>query len=82
MTAYLMQAASLKGKKTGCFVTQSFPYPWMGGNRAIGQMGKICGSKGAEVFGTGIVNWSSRHREKKIADIIEELISKISIYVM
>lgn len=73
MAAYLSQASSLQGKKTVCFVTEYFPYPWMGGNRAIAQMKKICESKGAEVLETGIVNWSSRGRNKKIIDIAQKL---------
>jgi flavodoxin len=73
MTAYLSQITSLQGKKVACFVTQFFPYKWMGGNRAIEQMKKISESKGAEVLGTGIVNWLSISRNKKIVDIVKKL---------
>ena len=74
MAAYLSQAASLRGKKVCCFVTQYFPYPWMGGNRAIKQMKEICESKGCEVVETGIVNWSSKQRKKMIDELVEKLI--------
>lgn len=73
LDAYLTQVASLQGKKVACFVTQFFPYRWMGGNRAISQMKKIFESKGATVFGTGIVNWKNSHREEMITDVVEKL---------
>jgi len=74
MKAYLLQLPSLKEKKVGCFVTQFFPYRWMGGNRTIKQMKEACESKGVNVFETGIVNWSRKERERKITDVIERLI--------
>jgi flavorubredoxin len=73
MAAYLSRASSLQGKKIVCFVTELFPYPWMGGNRTIEQMKKVCESKGAELVGTGIVNWSRRDRSKRINDLAKEL---------
>lgn len=73
MTAYLMQGESLEGKKVGCFVTQQFPYAWLGGNRSVNQMKKLCVSKGAEVVATEIINWSSKKREEKIIDTVERL---------
>jgi flavodoxin len=73
MAAYLSKFTSLKGKKIICYVTQYFPYPWMGGNRSIKQMKKICESKGAKIFDTGIVNWSNSKREKKITDLVDKL---------
>jgi hypothetical protein len=75
MTAYLKQLASLSNKKVACLTTQSFPFPWMGGNRTIGQMKEICETKGATVYGTGIVNWSSKKREKMITDLVEKFSS-------
>jgi hypothetical protein len=38
-------------------------------------MQKICQSKGAQVDGTGVVNWSNRRREKMIDDLVEKLSS-------
>lgn len=72
MNAYLSQLAVLKEKNVFCYVTQAFPFPSMGGNRAIEQMKKICESKGVKVSKTGIVNWSNIRREKMIVDIIEK----------
>lgn len=73
MTAYLLQVASLKGKSVFCYVTQFFPSPSMGGNRAIEQMKEMCESKGAKVSESGIVNWSNLRRGKMIRDIIEKV---------
>lgn len=72
MTAYLSRVASLQGKKVACFVTQLFLFKWMGGNRSIEQMKRICVLKGAEVLGSGIVNWSSLSRNKKIVEMVEK----------
>ena len=73
MASYLMQIASLQGKKVAFLVTQFFPFPWMGGNRTVGQMKKICKSKGATVCGAAIVNWSNPSREKRITEVVEKL---------
>jgi len=73
MTAYLAQLQALKGKKVGCFVTQQLPFAWMGGNRTIGQMKNACKAKGAVPLRTGIVNWGSKKREEKIANLLKNL---------
>jgi len=73
MTAYLSQLKPLKDKKVVFLVTQFFPFPWLGGNHAIGQMKKIGESKGATIRGTAVVNWSKPSREKQISEIVEKL---------
>jgi len=73
MAGYLKQVASLQGKKVACLVTQAFPYPWLGGNRAIRQMKQICESKGATVCGSGIVNWMNKRREQQIVEVVDRL---------
>ena len=73
MTAYLSQIKSLPDKKVAFLVTQFFPFPWLGGNRTIGQMKKICESKGATICGAAVVNWSKPSREKQIVEIVEKL---------
>lgn len=72
MKAYLLQLSLLKSKEIACFVTQSLPYRWMGGNRAISQIQKMCQDKDGTVICTGIVNWKSKHRDKMIAELIEK----------
>lgn len=72
LTAYLTGIDTLKGKEVECYVTQFFRYPWMGGNRAIKQMKNICEQKGANVIGTGIINWSSKKRKVQIDQMTEK----------
>jgi flavodoxin len=67
--AYMQKLPAIAGKRVGCFVTQQFPKPWLGGNHAIRQMRALCASKGAEVLETGIVHWGSKSREEQIAGI-------------
>ncbi|HPE16705.1 MAG TPA: hypothetical protein PK597_07110, partial [Oscillospiraceae bacterium] len=73
MKDYLAQIPPIEGIKTGCFVTQHFASPWMGGNRAVGQMKKACADKGAAVFAAGVVNWSGKERENQIAKLVETM---------
>jgi len=61
---------SLEGQRVACFVTQSFPYAWMGGNRAIRQMMERCAQKGCDVCATGIVNWKNQRREQLIEGVV------------
>lgn len=71
MRLYLEQLDRLDNKKIYLFVTQQFPYAWIGGNRAISQMNKICQSKGGETVKTGIVNWSNKQREQQMTDLAD-----------
>jgi flavodoxin len=73
LSSYLSQITTLAKKKTSLFVTQQFPFPWMGGNHSIKQMKGLCLSKEAVIHETGIVNWSSKKREAMILDIVERL---------
>jgi flavodoxin len=73
LTEYLKRICSLENKKVACLVTQFFPYPWMGGNRAIRQMKKICQSKGASIRATAVVNWAKSRREKTMAVAVDHL---------
>jgi NAD(P)H dehydrogenase (quinone) len=71
--AYLSKLSSLENRKIACFVTQLFPYSWMGGKNAITKMKSSITEKRGTVSGTGIINWSRKLREKQIVDMIEEL---------
>lgn len=71
MTELLKETDSLKDKKLLLFLTQSFPFKWMGGNRALKQLVSLCTAKGGKVAETGIVNWTSKNREETIAEIAE-----------
>lgn len=73
LSAYLSLIPSLKNKKVSILVTEHFPYPWMGGNHTIGQIKKICESKGATIIATGVVNWKNKRREEKIVAVVDNL---------
>ncbi len=75
MVDYLKQVASLQGKKVAFLVTEAFPYPWLGGNRAVRQMKRLCEAKGAAVCGSGIVNWMKKRREQQIVEVVDRLSS-------
>lgn len=78
MIEYLNKIGSFNSKKVICYVTQYFPYPWMGGNRSISQMVKQCEDKNAVIVKTGIINWSSRKRTQAINNLVEEIGSSIT----
>jgi len=73
LKAYLEQVDSLEGKTVGCLVTQQFPYPWLGGNRAIRQMKKLVKAKGATVGGSAVAHWAASKRQSSIAAAVESL---------
>ena len=77
MTSFLQQVGPIQNKKAACLMTQHFPYPWMGGNRAIGQMKTLCESKGATPCATAIVNWKNKRREQQIANGIARICASL-----
>lgn len=75
MEAFMGMLPALKGKAIACFVTQAFPFPWMGGIRAIRQMTKLCRVRGATVSATGVVNWGRKCRERLVKRTVERIAS-------
>ncbi len=75
MEAFMKVLPPLEGKTVACFVTQAFPFPWMGGTRAVRQMAKLCRARGATVSGTCVVNWGRTCREKLIRRAVEKITS-------
>ena len=73
MVEYLRQVAPLQGKTVACLVTEAFPFPWLGGNRAVRQMTRLCKAAGADVCGSGIVNWMKKAREQQIVDVTDSM---------
>jgi hypothetical protein len=73
MVRALKQIASLEKKSVLCLVTQGFPLPWLGGNRAVRQMKALCEAKGAAVRGGAIVNWVAKTLDRRIADAVDKL---------
>ena len=77
LAAYLNKLPSMKGLKVDLFVTQAFPYSWMGGNNAIKQMKVTCEKKGAIVLNTSIVNWRNKRKDTQIQELINTLGRKL-----
>jgi len=73
MTRYLAQLGTLGGKPVACLVTQQFPYPWLGGNRALKQMKKLVETKNGVVVATAVVNWAKAKRAVTMAAALERL---------
>lgn len=71
ISAYISNIKTFDNRRTMCFVTQYFPFPWMGGNQAIKKMRVICEKKGAKVLETAVVNWKNRNRTQKIDNMIK-----------
>ena len=73
MATFMKQLPSLRGKQVGLLVTQAFPVPWLGGNRAVRQMTRACEAVGATVCESGIVNWNNKAREDMIVEVTDRL---------
>ena len=78
MISYLNQLSNIKNKKVYCFVTQFFPYPWMGGNNAVKKMVKILNEKGALIQLTDVINWKNKNRFIKISSLTDKIARSLS----
>jgi NAD(P)H dehydrogenase (quinone) len=72
LVTFLNGIPSLKDKKIAAFVTMSFPWAWMGGNRAIRQIKKLCAAKGGTVIATAIIG-KSGNDPQKLQKMIEDI---------
>lgn len=75
MKSYIDQINNLNNKKIICFVTQFFPYEWMGGKNSVNQMKKLCNNKNGNVIKTAVINWKNKNRINKSNKLIEEICS-------
>ncbi|MBU0954152.1 MAG: flavodoxin [Spirochaetes bacterium] len=71
MKAWLAGRPALQNKNVACFVTQHFPYAWMGGSNALRQFQQGCKENGAIVAGTAVVNWSNKNRQIQISTLVD-----------
>jgi flavodoxin len=78
MKKYLTELNTLKDKQILCFVTEAFPYSWMGGNQAIKRMKDICTSKEANIINTGVIHWGKKNREENIDNLIKDFTKTIN----
>lgn len=81
MKAYLQQLPDLKGLPVYLFVTHHFPWAFLGGNSAIGMTRKLVEAKNGRVIGSGVVNWSSKHRVDNIQVLTKDVIRAVETSV-
>lgn len=73
MAKYLGSVPTLEKRRVACLVTQAFPYAWLGGNRALRQMRRLCEAKGAVILGGTVVNWMGAGLDDRIARAVAQL---------
>lgn len=79
MSRFIPQIEQLNGKRASVFATQQLPFAWLGGNRAVSQMGSLLKEKGAAVSIAGSVNWSSKARQDQITSVIDNAVRQILV---
>ena len=83
MRSYLEQSDSLLDKPTICFLTQYFPFKWMGGNNAMKQFKEILSRKAGHIIASHNINWSAKKkRPKQIEEAVrsvELLLNKLTL---
>lgn len=75
---YFSRIGQLGNKGTLLFVTEFFPFPWMGGKHAIKQLTSMCEEKGAKVLDTAVINWKNPHREAQITQLVQSFSETIT----
>ena len=70
---FFSEVREIEGKSVSIFVTHAFPYSFLGGKSAIGQMAEMCREKGGKVEFTAIIDWGSGRREKQIEDLVKNI---------
>ncbi|PTL37415.1 flavodoxin family protein [Alkalicoccus saliphilus] len=73
MAAYLQEIPTLHHKKAACFVTEFFPFSYMGGRQAVDRMSKLLEAKEVSLLDSGIINWSRPTRDKQIRKLTDRL---------
>lgn len=78
-TFYLKQIPDFDTSNVSCFLTEQFPYKWMGGGRALSKMKKFLTAKGAEINSSGVINWGHKKREQQIDDLVARFSSQYQV---
>ena len=73
MKAYLAQMPGLGGKRVAYFMTQFFPYRWMGGANALRQFKAALEAKNANLTACGVIQWSRKDRDAQVAQLLRLL---------
>lgn len=79
MSRLIPQLKPMAGRRAVMFITQQFPYPWMGGSRAIAAMATLLKQKGAVTSSAGIVNWSNKNRDEMISSVIDDAVRQLLV---
>jgi hypothetical protein len=70
---YLKRTEIPKRQKLGVLMTQYFKVGWLGGNHTMRQLLSAVAYANPDLYGYGIVHWSSRRRETQIKDLVKIL---------
>lgn len=62
---------TLKDKQVAIFVTHAFPFSFMGGKSAIGQIESLCRQKNADIVAKGIIDWGNKKRDAQIEALVK-----------
>lgn len=73
MQVFMKSLPSMQDRLAVGFVTQAFPFQWMGGVQALAVLEKLIAERGGKLSAQGVVNWSSRKRSQQIASLIETI---------
>lgn len=78
MKQYLKGDLKMDCNKVICYATHQFPFPWLGGNRTVKKMQKLCREQGAmETFGV-VIDWKpDKGRDERIKKAVDEILSLI-----
>ncbi len=77
MKKYLKEIPIHSELKAYCFLTQFFPFNFLGGNRAMRQLCRMLKNKKIESNKLGIIHWSSKRHNLEIDELIDDLIMKL-----
>ncbi|MFA6889905.1 MAG: flavodoxin domain-containing protein [Bacilli bacterium] len=75
MNAFLKETSLFQGKKVYPFVTQFFPFAWMGGSASLKAFKKLIQVKDGIPLSGYIINWSRCHRNKAIQNLVESCVA-------
>jgi len=62
----ISEMTGMKDKPVVLFVTEFFPFAWMGGSRAVKQMEEAAAARGAKIVCKEIIHWKRRDRQKQL----------------
>lgn len=74
LSAFLKTVDSFEQKKVAYFVTEYFPFKWMGGNSALQKMKMLVQNKGAVLVGCCAINWTNKKRKHQIEELSAQMV--------